>query len=59
MDAGDFGQLKEYLKQNLTIDSETSSPFYGEAGQVKIILRLEGEPISETSVDVDSHRCRR
>ena len=52
MDAGDFEQLKKYLKDNLTIDHKVKQPRYGMSGSIEISIKLEGEVISDTSVDM-------
>lgn len=53
-------ELVSFLKENLTVNIETSRDDFGSGCRVEVSLSLDGEIISETSDTVDissvSHR---
>ncbi len=48
----DIEVIKQYLRDNLRVDSRTERPMYGMGGHVTVILTLEGEQISETYLEI-------
>lgn len=45
-------EVKQYLKDNLTIDSKTTRGRYGNDGHITVAIFLEGEIISQTYIEI-------
>jgi len=49
------GELLEFLKENLTIETEESIDFYGNSKTIEVKLLLGGEVISSDYIEIDTN----